>query len=747
MKKRFLVLLLTLVSVFVLTSCSKKFTVDFVVDGETIESSEIKKNAKVSAPANPTKEGYEFAEWQVDGKKYDFSSKVTGNLTITATFNAKSIKVNFINGVSKNTVTVKYGEKVAKPADPTKEGYVFNGWKLNGQAYDFNAVVKSAITLTADWKEAEDAVFYTITLNLDGGNGEASVRVLENGTPTIPNPTKEGYEFKGWVKEDGSAYTPGPVTADFTLKATWEESQGTVGPRPTVYTPNWTPNQQTGGWKGNGMDIIILVLPSSSFDPFHADYTGTSKSIMQKQQRLVEGAYDINIIYEDWDDSAAWGPKRVNYIKQKYASGELQQNNKYIVNIASSWIPTLVKEGCLAELATVDEQGKVTGGIFTEVGYNETEKGSGKFVPGTYNQNQTNNQLASANRIVYGYAQGNVRPDYFMYFNATLINEVGMEDPAELWLKGEWTWSKFETYTANLQKSLASQKGVGYYALSLGFAEFVIGACASNGTRIATTAPRLALTSKPVLDKFAQIQSLYASGAYNPNRGTEDVSGEFTSGNAVFVHGDLWFLDDATRFPSDLKFEIGAVPYPAADNQGGTPELTYDPNEAILGANDEPLETTLGSGEYISGVDMTGSNFLVPYTSTGCYSIVDTENGTNGINNKVLFAIIYDLFDGLGEDPDAAKVDSDTAYRNWLLTKFDHELYADVIMSVNDCTYFEMIDLVSMTVGGGSHFGPNAFWPLAAKICKSASTSPSTALNEVIGDYKEAMDRMGYNVA
>ena len=53
---------------------------------------------------------------------------------------------------------VNEGERVKKPADPTKEGYVFNGWKLNGQAYDFNAVVKSAITLTADWKEAEDAV-------------------------------------------------------------------------------------------------------------------------------------------------------------------------------------------------------------------------------------------------------------------------------------------------------------------------------------------------------------------------------------------------------------------------------------------------------------------------------------------------------------------------------------------------------------------------------------------------------------
>lgn len=744
MKKRFLVLLLTIVAVFALTSCSKKFTVNFVVDGETISSTEVKKNSTVSAPATPSKEGYEFVEWQIDGEKYNFSSKVTGDVTITAAFNAKTYKVNFLNGSTKNTVEVKHGEKVSKPSDPTKEGYVFEGWKLNGTLFDFTTPITGAVTLIASFRESEGVTFYTITLNLDGGTGETTLRVLENGVPELPTPTKEGYTFKGWVNADGSAYTAGPVIADFELKATWEEN-GSIIIQPGVYAPKWTPNQQTGGWNGEGMDVVILVLPSSSFDPFNADYTGTSKSIMQKQQRLVEGAYGINIVYEDWDDSAAWGPTRVNYIKQKYASGELQDDNKYIVNIASSWIPTLVKEGCLAELATIDDGGRVTGGIFTEIGYNETEEGSGRYVAGTYNQNSTNNQLSSSNGVVYGYVQGGVRPDYFMYYNASLIAQVGKEDPAELWLKGEWTWSKFEQYVADLQVSLNSL-GAGYYALSLGFAEFVIGSCAASGTKIATTAPRLALTTKGVIDKFTQIQTLYASGAYNPSRGTEDVSAAFTTGNAAIVHGDLWFLGDATRFPSDLPFEIGAVPYPTADNQGGTPITTYDPSEAILGYDDQPLELEEGSGEYISGVDMSSSSFLIPYTSTGCYSIIDTENGTNGINNKILFAIIYDLFDGLGDDPEAAKIDADTAYRNWLLTKFDHELYADVIMSVNDYTYFEMIDLVSMTVGGGSHFGPNAFWPLAASICKTASTSPSTALNEVIDKYKEAMSRMGYDV-
>ena len=140
---------------------------------------------------------------------------------------------------------------------------------------------------------------------------------------------------------------------------------------------------------------------------------------------------------------------------------------------------------------------------------------------------------------------------------------------------------------------------------------------------------------------------------------------------------------------------------------------------------------------------MSVSSFAVPYGSTGCDSIIDTANGKNGINNKIIFAILYDLNSGLGDDPEKAKVDTETAYRNWLLTKFDRELYADVIMSVQDCTYFELIELVSMTVGGGSHFGPNAFWMIASGMMTSEET-PATVLKEIEEVYLKALRDLGY---
>ena len=336
-----------------------------------------------------------------------------------------------------------------------------------------------------------------------------------------------------------------------------------------------------------------------------------------------------------------------------------------------------------------------------------------------------------------------------MYFNENLIAECGLENPAELWLKGEWTWTKFEQYVNELQTALSSKvssDGSKYYALSVGYAEFIIGATAASGVKISTSRPSLGLTSPEVINKVTQIQSLRSTSAYEPRR-VEDVAPSFVQGRSAIVHGDLWFIDDASRFdPAQCTFSIGAVPYPTADGQGGTPITTFDSNEAILDANDNPLELVKDSGEYIKGLDLSNSSFLIPYTSTSCYSVLDTKNGKQKIDNKIIFAVMYDLYDGLGADPDVAEVEEDEAYRNWLLTKFDHEIYADVIMSVQGKTYFELLDLISMTAGGGSHFGPNGFWVLALKICSNSTISAATELNSIQPAYEQALRDMGYNI-
>ena len=69
----------------------------------------------------------------------------------------RSYFVTFVynDGATAETrVTVDSGEyKVTKPADPTREGYVFKGWvTADGTAFDFNSVVDRSVTLYASWE-------------------------------------------------------------------------------------------------------------------------------------------------------------------------------------------------------------------------------------------------------------------------------------------------------------------------------------------------------------------------------------------------------------------------------------------------------------------------------------------------------------------------------------------------------------------------------------------------------------------
>ncbi len=63
----------------------------------------------------------------------------------TVTFNAD-------NETAATTAEVGDGTAVSVPDPaPTKAGYVFGGWQLNGEAYDFETPVTADMTLTALW--------------------------------------------------------------------------------------------------------------------------------------------------------------------------------------------------------------------------------------------------------------------------------------------------------------------------------------------------------------------------------------------------------------------------------------------------------------------------------------------------------------------------------------------------------------------------------------------------------------------
>ncbi len=141
----------------------------------------------ITAPADPEKTGYSFNGWTpaVDGAVVP-----ANDITFTANWKVNAYKATFVVDEVPTELNFDFGAKIVAPADPTKEGYVFNGWSP--------AVAETMpaedVTYTATWKLAK----YNVSFVSDGKT--ISTSELEYGSAiTAPaDPTKEGYNFLGW---------------------------------------------------------------------------------------------------------------------------------------------------------------------------------------------------------------------------------------------------------------------------------------------------------------------------------------------------------------------------------------------------------------------------------------------------------------------------------------------------------------------------------------------------------------------
>lgn len=120
---------------------------------------------------------------------------------------------------------VKRGEKVNKPTDPTRDGYIFIEWDLGSSIYDFSAKVTRNLILKAVWKEQEGGkVTYVVNFNTDGGNSVSNQIINKDGTITKPqDPVRDGYKFLGWYSNNVLFDFSTPVTTNLELVAKWEK--------------------------------------------------------------------------------------------------------------------------------------------------------------------------------------------------------------------------------------------------------------------------------------------------------------------------------------------------------------------------------------------------------------------------------------------------------------------------------------------------------------------------------------------
>ena len=96
----------------------------------TVENTDV--YAPAAKPADPTKEGYDFAGWYSDPEldaAYDWSAPVEVPITLYAKWDVHTVPVTEITvTVDGKELTVSAGKTVGDLAVPSKEGYTFSGW-------------------------------------------------------------------------------------------------------------------------------------------------------------------------------------------------------------------------------------------------------------------------------------------------------------------------------------------------------------------------------------------------------------------------------------------------------------------------------------------------------------------------------------------------------------------------------------------------------------------------------------------
>ena len=183
---------------------------------------------------DPVLDGKEFDGWywkDKDGEahRYDFTKTpeenigagVSGEIPLTANFLTKHIVTYIADGTTVKSDTLLTGADLTAgvPADPTKEGFVFGGWKdaAGKTPYDYGTMPDNDLTFTAVFNPKE-ADKYTYKF-VDRGNTITSGQLAEGDPiPTPEEPSRFGYKFAGW-KPDVPTYMP---AGDMTFEAQWE---------------------------------------------------------------------------------------------------------------------------------------------------------------------------------------------------------------------------------------------------------------------------------------------------------------------------------------------------------------------------------------------------------------------------------------------------------------------------------------------------------------------------------------------
>ena len=214
-----------------------------------------------------------------------YSNAPSATLTLTCTDTTILYTVTYLDGLGGELYSGKTAEFLATPSidDPIRTHYTFAGWTpAVAQTVTADAVY------TATWKPvndnngndiADEEETYTV-IYAPGYEGAANIASFKDvawgaATPTIPNPTRDGFNFLGWDTTPAATVTAPASGNTITYTALWTElhavifidrdqqdsceiKDGETVAEPA--TPTWDEDHDFLGWY-NGNKLYDFTTP------------------------------------------------------------------------------------------------------------------------------------------------------------------------------------------------------------------------------------------------------------------------------------------------------------------------------------------------------------------------------------------------------------------------------------------------------------------------------------------------------
>lgn len=333
-------------------------------DAMNDSSLEVNYDQKVNLPKNLyQKENYTFVGWATEENgsvKYNDEAEIINlsqtqgeEITLYAVWKKDVVYVSINDGVN-NTyqIPVEKGDVLPESINIERKGYTLDGWYTNetfesNSKFDLASPVNSSINLYAKWNINN----YTITFkNID----RDSISYTVNDVITLEAPFKDGYEFLGWVDENGKeiSSTIKNSAENINLYAQYKKIEDK---NPVISSDNYYDRLELGMSEENknkSEAILENTLKNIS------SISGNSSSLVQK----IQEAYRLNKAVKGYIQTNRINEEEISDYEKKLISDALKtleiEHTGNLFNVLSYFdisVPVLIDSELVGNISNLSE--------------------------------------------------------------------------------------------------------------------------------------------------------------------------------------------------------------------------------------------------------------------------------------------------------------------------------------------------------------------------------------------------------